>query len=190
MKHKLYHAMIALCIGMLFAACSGRPLEQKEPAVSAAESTEASFSWESPVESETDQPLPNMLYALDKLFVSTGRKAILTCGTADGNITSVTAPNQEPSENGQANFGSVGADYVSAAEHAMAVEIDGIYILFLTPGWTEYQGQYFSEEELSPDTLEWLDNYYSLSEEEQLAISYIPAELIPQEEPPLVTETK
>ena len=102
MKHKLYHAMIALCIGMLFAACSGRPLEQKEPAVSAAESTEASFSWESPVESETDQPLPNMLYARDKLFVSTGRKAILTCGTADGNITSVTAPNQEPSENGQA----------------------------------------------------------------------------------------
>ena len=73
-----------------------------------------------------------MLYARDKLFVSTGRKAILTCGTADGNITSVTAPNQELSENGQANFGSVGADYVSAAEHAMAVEIDGIYILFLT----------------------------------------------------------
>lgn len=98
MKHKLYHAMIALCIGMLFAACSGRPLEQKEPAVSAAESTEASFSWESPVESETDQPLPNMLYARDKLFVSTGRKAILTCGTADGNIASVTAPNQEPSK--------------------------------------------------------------------------------------------
>ena len=79
--------MIVLCIGMLFAACSGRPLEQTEPAVSAAESTEASFSWESPVESETDQPLPNMLYALDKLFVSTGRKAILTCGTADGKIT-------------------------------------------------------------------------------------------------------
>ena len=51
----------------------------------------------------------------DKLFVSTGRKAILTCGTADGNITSVTVPNQEPSETGQANFGSVGADYVSAA---------------------------------------------------------------------------
>ena len=43
MKHKLYHAMIVLCIGMLFAACSGRPLEQTEPAVSAAESTEASF---------------------------------------------------------------------------------------------------------------------------------------------------
>ena len=106
MKHKLYHAMISLCIGMLFAACSGKPLEQTEPAVSAAESTEASFSWESPVESETDQQLPNMLYARDKLFVSTGRKAILTCGTADGNITSVTAPNQEPSENGQANFRS------------------------------------------------------------------------------------
>lgn len=84
--------MISLCIGMLFAACSGKPLEQTEPAVSAAESTEASFSWESPVESETDQQLPNMLYARDKLFVSTGRKAILTCGTADGNITSVTAP--------------------------------------------------------------------------------------------------
>ena len=78
MKHKLYHAMISLCIGMLFAACSGKPLEQTEPAVSAAESTEASFSWESPVESETDQQLPNMLYARDKLFVSTGRKAILT----------------------------------------------------------------------------------------------------------------
>ncbi|WP_455619336.1 hypothetical protein [Eisenbergiella sp.] len=188
MKHKLYPAVIALCIGMLSSACSGRPSEQTEPTVSAAEATEAALSPESPVETETDKPLPDMLYARDKLFVSTGRKAILTCGTADGNITSVTAPNQEPSENGQANFGSVGVDYVSAAEHAMAVEIDGSYILFLTPGWTEYQGQYFSEEELSPDTLKWLDNYYSLSEEEQLAISYIPSELIRQEEPPLVTE--
>ena len=117
MKHKLYPAVIALCIGMLSSACSGRPSSaQTEPAVSAAEATEAALSSESPV------------------------------------------------------------------------EIDGSYILFLTPGWTEYQGQYFSEEELSPDTLKWLDNYYSLSEEEQQAISYIPSELIRQEEPPLVTE--
>ena len=46
----------------------------------------------------------------------------------------------------------------------MAVKSMESTFFFLTPGWTEYQGQYFSEEGCHPDTLEWLDNYYSLSE--------------------------
>ena len=41
----------------------------------------------------------------------------------------------------------------------------------------QFHGQTFSRSELSQGTLEWLDWYLALTEEEQLAISYVPAEL-------------
>ena len=40
-----------------------------------------------------------------------------------------------------------------------------------------FQGRTFSRADLSEETLEWLERYNALSEEEQLAISYIPADL-------------
>ena len=41
----------------------------------------------------------------------------------------------------------------------------------------QFHGQTFSRSELSQGTLDWLDWYLALTEEEQLAISYVPAEL-------------
>ena len=41
----------------------------------------------------------------------------------------------------------------------------------------QFHGQNFSRSELSQGTLDWLDWYLALTEEEQLAISYVPAEL-------------
>lgn len=42
-----------------------------------------------------------------------------------------------------------------------------------------FHGQTFNRADLSQETLDWLDWYLSLSEEEQLAVSYVPAELRP-----------
>lgn len=42
-----------------------------------------------------------------------------------------------------------------------------------------FHGQSFNRADLSQETLDWLDWYLALSEEEQLAISYVPAELRP-----------
>ena len=40
-----------------------------------------------------------------------------------------------------------------------------------------FQGRVFQSADLSEATLQWLEHYNSLTEEEQLAISYIPADL-------------
>ena len=44
-------------------------------------------------------------------------------------------------------------------------------------GTVQFHGESFSRSELSQGTLDWLDWYLTLSEEEQLAISYVPNEL-------------
>lgn len=44
-------------------------------------------------------------------------------------------------------------------------------------GIVEFHGQSFNKSTLSEETLEWLDWYHSLSPEEQLAVSSIPADL-------------
>lgn len=44
-------------------------------------------------------------------------------------------------------------------------------------GYVEYHGRVYNRAGLSPETLEWLDWYLALTEEEQLAVSYEPAEL-------------
>lgn len=46
-------------------------------------------------------------------------------------------------------------------------------------GTIQFHGQSFSRSELSQDTLDWLDWYLALPEEEQQAVSYEPAELRP-----------
>lgn len=53
-------------------------------------------------------------------------------------------------------------------------------------GWAEvvvYRGRAYNRADLSAETLEWLDWYKALPEEERLAVSYEPAELREQETP-------
>lgn len=44
-------------------------------------------------------------------------------------------------------------------------------------GTVEFNGQLFSKSDLTEETLEWLEWYNSLSPEEQLSVSSIPADL-------------
>ena len=50
-------------------------------------------------------------------------------------------------------------------------------------GTVEYHGQTYNRADLSQETLDWLDWYLTLPEEEQLAVSMVPPELIPDRAP-------
>lgn len=121
-----------------------------------------------------------MVYLRDKLFTSTGREAYVTCGTADGQITSVTSGYKIPQENGQANFNCKGTDYITVDEEGAAVLMDGKYILFLTENAVDYEGKCYRKADLSKETLDWLTFYNSLSKEGQMSISMVPHEFVPK----------
>lgn len=112
------------------------------------------------------------------LLRSTGRTAKISCGTPDGTLGSSVAFNRTPTEEGQSNFGYRDIDYIYLDENAAAVKLGGSYILFLADGTVEYEGRFFAADQLSPETLEWLENYNSLPEEGQRSISVVPHDLI------------
>lgn len=112
------------------------------------------------------------------LLHSTGRTARVSCGTPDGALASSVAFNRTPTEEGQSNFGYRDIDYIYLDENAAAVKLGGSYILFLADGTVEYEGRFFAADQLSPETLEWLEYYNSLPEEGQRSISMVPHDLI------------
>lgn len=63
------------------------------------------------------------------LYYETGETLSVTCGTADGVIDSSVDADALPTENDQSNFGT-GYSYQFWDDDALAVEIDGAWILF------------------------------------------------------------
>lgn len=127
------------------------------------------------------EPLSPMFYARDTLFISTGRTASPTCGTEDGSFSSVIDSLKVPSENGQSNFGNKGDGYISLWDGAMAVRDGDHYTLFLANGMLEYEGRFFRQSDLSEDTVAWLESYNNLPEEGRKSISYVPYDLMPED---------
>ena len=121
--------------------------------------------------------LTPMVFIDDTLYASTGRKASVTCGTADGTITSSVEKSAIPAENNQSNFG-VGASFTRLEDGAVGVAMDSDYILFLDSETVEYHHEYYKKSELSEETLEWLKHYNRLPEEQQRAINSVPREFI------------
>ena len=77
---------------------------------------------------------------------------------------------------------------------AVSVEIEGVEVKIAEKTEVTFHDKTFNKSDLSEETIEWIENYNSLSEEEQLAISYIPADLYelcgyPTAEDMEVTET-
>ncbi|MCD7909749.1 MAG: YobA family protein [Clostridium sp.] len=112
------------------------------------------------------------------LLRSTGREAKAGGGKPDGTLSSSVAVNQTPEVEGQSNFGFRDIAYIRLGENAAAVKLDGRYILFLADGTVEYEGDFYQEDQLSQETLDWLEYYNSLPEEIQRSISMVPADLI------------
>lgn len=72
----------------------------------------------------------------------------------------------------------MGSPYLILSDGAAALELEGQYILFLAEDTVEYEGIYKKKNQVSEDTLEWLNFYYSLTAQERLALSMIPSEFV------------
>ena len=57
-------------------------------------------------------------------------------------------------------------------------EIYGIQLMEVSSGKLRYHSHWYNKEDLSAETIEWLTWYNSLTEEEQLAVSHVPADLL------------
>lgn len=126
-----------------------------------------------------------MVYVNDKLYQIVDDPTDLTDSNLIflGEIESRVPSSQEPKENFQTNDDIVGAKVYQYNRDIVAL-FNGKYYLYLyknrenTSNETvEFDGQLFSKSDLSEETLEWLKWYNSLSPEEQLAVSSIPADL-------------
>ena len=133
-----------------------------------------------------------MVMVNGELYLDTGYKSasVKKCGTMDGEITSEIAGNKQPTEDNQSNFGTGYGYQYGTREGTIEIYMNNQWFIFATED-VRNQIPFFADEEetilvhdkvfhksdLSDETIEWLENYNSLSEEEQLAISSIPAEL-------------
>ena len=117
-----------------------------------------------------------------RLYCDTGceRVGSLRCGVMDGEITAQVPPSEIPTEDGQSNFGT-GYRYQISGEETIDVEIDGRWYIFAwedAPSTVTFAGRTIDRADLSAATLDWLAWYNSLPEETQLAVSFIPSDLL------------
>lgn len=132
--------------------------------------TETTFSDDSGTSSQ-------MVYFEETCLSATGRKAHLNGKHATLSITHIVGNSERPSKNGEANFSCLGAPCILLHDGAVAVRLNGQYMLFLADDTIEYEGIYKKKKDVSKDTLKWLHFYDSLSEAERNALNMIPSEL-------------
>lgn len=122
---------------------------------------------------------PLMVMVNGIVYCDTGRRSeLLRCGMMDGEIASSVERSEEPSEDNQSNFGS-GYSYQYGPEGTIEVLYEDEWRIFEQRDeliW--YEGTAYQKSSLSPETLEWLAWYTSLTREEQLALSIVPEQLI------------
>lgn len=118
-----------------------------------------------------------------KLYYDTGKESSIDgrCGVMDGEITSTVDSSETPTVNDQSNFG-VGFGYQYGAEDTIEIWMNEKWIVFEhrtgDGSQVRFADRWIDRDSLSDETLEWLDWYNSLSEQEQRAISAIPADLL------------
>lgn len=135
-----------------------------------------------------------MVMVNGELYMDTGHESTVEarCGMMDGEITSTVDRTEEPTKDNESNFG-IGYGYqYGSQEGLIEIYMNDKWFVFATEkalassqmmmktNETEtitFHDKTYNKCDLSEETIEWLENYNSLSEEEQLAISYIPTEL-------------
>ena len=128
----------------------------------------------------------------DTLYSHVLRK-IRECARAalmDGEITSTVDGSEIPTKDNQSNFGT-GFEYQYGADNTIEIFMNEKWIVFEQRegdgSKVRYGDRMVDAEDLSKETLEWLDWYNSLPEEQQLAVSFVPSDLI-EETGPVKTE--
>ena len=83
-----------------------------------------------------------MVYFEETCLSATGRKAHLNGKHATLSITHIVGNSERPSKNGEANFSCLGAPCILLHDGAVAVRLNGQYMLFLADDTIEYEGIY------------------------------------------------
>ena len=141
-----------------------------------------------PEESEQWDLIP-MVMINGEIYMDTGHKSTVEarCGMMDGEITSTVDGTEQPTQDNESNFGTGYGYQYGSREGTIEIYMNEKWWIFATEevrqqiqfpseGTVAFQDKTFNKSDLSAETLEWLENYNSLSKEEQLAISYIPPE--------------
>ena len=118
-----------------------------------------------------------------KLYYDTGKESTVSarCGVMDGEITSTVDGSEIPTKDNQSNFGT-GFEYQYGADNTIEIFMNEKWIVFEqregTGNQVRFGDRMVDADGLSEETLEWLDWYNSLPEEQQLAISAVPPDLL------------
>ena len=124
-----------------------------------------------------------MVMAGGRLYYDTGRESEAEgrCGVMDGTITSSVDSWDIPSQENQSNFGT-GYGYQFGPDDTLEVLIQGKWMVFEARegdgSQVRFGDRWIDASALSRETMEWLRWYHSLTEEEQLAISAVPGDLL------------
>ena len=140
-------------------------------------------------DTDTGAMIP-MVMINGELYLDTGFESSVEarCGVMDGTIDSAVSGTEKPVKDNQSNFGTDFGYQYGPQEGTIEIYMNESWRIFATEEVRQqilisaketvtFQDKTFNKSDLSQETIEWLENYNSLSEEEQLAISYIPSEL-------------
>lgn len=124
-----------------------------------------------------------MVMVNDKLYYDTGKNSTIEgrCGNMDGEISSSVSGTETPTENNQSNFGS-GYDYQYGIGDTIEVYMNENWRVFEyrsgDGSQVKFMNEWYNTDDLSEKTIEWIHWYNGLTEEEQLSVDSIPADLI------------
>lgn len=136
----------------------------------------------------TAEAVPDAVMVDGRLYYATGRQSELTgrCGVMDGEITAQVDADRLPTEDGQSNF-CTGVSYQYMGENTIELALEEGWMVFEAASEDEdcvyFHGKQYSKAALSEDTLTWLQWYNGLSQEDQLKIDAVPAELVETDGP-------
>ncbi len=186
--------LLALACLLTAAGCQAQPLPEKantpgqsDSAPKQTQGTDASEP-EVPGAEPAAEEVPNAVMVDGRLYYATGRQSELTgrCGVMDGEITAQVDADQLPTEDGQSNF-CTGVGYQFMGENTIELALEEGWMVFEAASEDEdniyFHGRQYTKAALSEDTLTWLQWYNGLSQEDQLKIDAVPAELADTDEP-------
>lgn len=140
-----------------------------------------------------------MILVDGKYYYDTGRTSSRTdrSNEMNGEITSTVDGSEKPMENNQSNFGS-GYPYQLGEDDTIEVYMNGKWEIFEyrsgDGSLIRYQDKWYSQGDLSEETIDWLHWYNSLPEEEQRSVSAVPSDLYdliyPKDESNILAETE
>ena len=132
---KKYFLILLAGLMVFSLACKKANTDEKENAPTSTEKNESAISTEEKTDKDNDKDilesvLPPMVKVKGIVYKNTGyQNAMVTCGTADGEIKTTVEATKEPERDDESNFGK-GYEYQSWEDGYINVKIDNKWMLF------------------------------------------------------------